>query len=64
MADLKQRITNLLTKLRVNENNVLFAKGDILNEKTVKKISKSRYAKDKVLYNLYSSFVKNGRKVK
>ena len=64
MADLKQRITNLLTKLRVNENNVLFAKGDILNEKTVKKISKSRYAKDKVLHNLYRSFVKNGGKVK
>ena len=62
MSDLKKRITNLLTKLRVDENSVLFAKGDTLNEKTVKKISKSRYAKDKVLYSLYSSFVKNGGK--
>ena len=59
MSDLKKRITNLLTKLRVEENSVLFAKGDLLNKKTVKKISKSRYAKDKVLYNLYSSFVKS-----
>ena len=41
---------------------MLFAKGDMLNEKTIKKISKSRYAKDKVLYNLCSSFVKNGGK--
>ena len=43
---------------------MLFAKGDTLNEKTIKKISKSRYAKDKVLYNLYSRFVKNGGKTK
>ena len=41
---------------------MLFAKGDTINEKTVKKISKSRYEKDKVLYNLNSSFVKNGGK--
>ena len=41
---------------------MLFAKGDTLNEKMVKKISKSRYENDKVLYNLYSSFVKNGGK--
>ena len=58
----KKRITNLLTKLRIDENSVLFAKGDRFNKKMVKKISKSRYAKDKVLYNLYSSFVKNGGK--
>ena len=43
---------------------MLFAKGDRLNEKTVRKISKSRYAKDNDLYNLYSSFVKYGRKAK
>ena len=64
MSDLKKRVTNLLIKLRVDKNGVLFAKGDALNEKTVKKISKSRYAKDKVLYNLCSSFVKNGGKTK
>ena len=28
MSDLKKRITNLLTKLRVDKNSVLFAKGD------------------------------------
>ena len=43
---------------------MLFANSDTLNEKRVKKILKSRYAKDKVLYNLYSSFVKNGGKAK
>ena len=42
---------------------MLFAKADTLNEKTVRNISKIRYAKDKVLYNMYSSFVKNGGKV-
>ena len=41
MSDLKKRITNLLTKLRVDENSVLFAKGDTVNEKTIKKISKA-----------------------
>ena len=64
MSDLKKRITNLLRKLRVDENSVLFANGDTLNKKRVKKILKSRYAKDKVLHNLYSSFVKNGGKAK
>ena len=36
---LKKRITNLLTKLRVDENSALFAKGDTLIKKMVKKIS-------------------------
>ena len=64
MSDLKKRIKYLLTKFRVDENSMLFAKGDMLNEKKVKKISKSRYTKDKVLCNLYSSFVKNASKAK
>ena len=41
MSDLKKRITNLLTKIRVDENSVLFAKGGTLNKKTVKKIQKA-----------------------
>ena len=64
MSDLKKRIKYLLTKFRVDENSMLFANGDMLNEKKVKKISKSRYTKDKVLCNLYSSFVKNASKAK
>ena len=64
MSNLKKKITNLLTKLRVDENSVVFAKVDTLSKKFVKKISKSRYAKGKALYNLYSSFVKNGGKAK
>ena len=60
--DLKKKIANLYTKLRVNENSLLFAKGDTFNEKKVTKISKSRYAKDRILHNLYKSFVKNGGK--
>lgn len=53
---------NLLTRLRVAENSLLFAKDGTLNEKTGRKILKCRYAKNKVLYNLYSGFVENGGK--
>ena len=53
MSNFGKRVNNLLTKLRVNENSILFAKGKILEDKTVKKLSKSQYSKDIVLYNLY-----------
>ena len=53
---------NLLTRLRVAQNSLLFAKDGTLNEKTGRKILKCRYAKNKVLYNLYSGFVENGGK--
>ena len=41
MSDLKKRITNLLTKLKVDENSVLFAKGDTLNKKRLRKFEKT-----------------------
>ena len=49
-------------RLRVAENSLLFAKDGTLNKKSGRKILKNRYAKNKVLYNLYSSFVENGGK--
>ena len=58
MSNLRKRIGNLLKKLRVDENSVLFAKGDELNEKTVNKLGKSRYDKDTVLLNLYRELKK------
>ena len=62
MLKLSKRISSLLTKLRVDEKCVLFAKGETLDNKTIKKNSKSSYVKDKVLLNLYNEFVKNGGK--
>ena len=56
MSNLEKRLGNLLKKLRVDENSVLFAKGDELNKKTVSKLAKSRYDKDTVLLNLYREF--------
>ena len=56
MNNLVKRVENLLKKLRVDENSVLFAKGDELNENAVKKLAKSRYDKDTVLLNLYTEF--------
>ena len=34
MSNLEKRLGNLLNKLRMDENSVLFAKGDKLNEKS------------------------------
>ena len=62
MSNLNKRISNLLIKLRVDEKSVLFGKGKMLDNKTIKKISKSSYVKDNALLNLYNEFVKNGGK--
>ena len=56
MSNLEKRLGNLLKKLRVDENSVVFAKGDELNEKTVNKLGKSRYDKGTILLNLYREF--------
>ena len=62
MPNFGKRVNNLLTKLRVDENSILFAKGETLDDKTVKNISKSKYSKDIVLYNL--NILKTERKKK
>ena len=62
MSNFRKCVNNLLTKLRVDENSILFAKGETLDDKTVKNISKSKYSKDIVLYNLYKEYIKNGGK--
>ena len=58
MSDLKKRIDNLFTKLRLDEKSILFARGDDINEKTIKRLSGSRYEKDNILIN----FIKNSKK--
>ena len=45
MCDLKKRIDNLFTKLRLDEKRILFARGDDLNKKTIKRFRSSRYDK-------------------
>ena len=59
MSNLNERINNLLTKLRVDEKIVLFAKGETFDNKTIKKFLKRSYVKDKVLLNLHNEFAKN-----
>ena len=48
----KKRIDNLFTKLRFDEKSIILAKGDDLNEKNIKRLSRSKCDKDKVLVNL------------
>ena len=62
MSNLNKSISNLLTKLTVDEKSVLFTKAETLDNKTTKNFSKSSYVKDNVLLNLYNEFVKNGGK--
>ena len=62
MSNFGKCVNNLLTKLKVDENSILFAKREILEDKTVKKLSKSKYSKNIVLYNLYKEYIKNGAK--
>ena len=64
MSDFKKRIDNLFPKLRLDEKSILFTRRDDLNEKTIKRLSRSRYDKDKVLINLYKEFKKEGGQVK
>ena len=51
-------------KLRLNEKSIIFARGDDLNEITIKRLSRSKYDKDKVLVNLCKEFKKEVRQVK
>lgn len=48
----------LLAKLRVDENSVLFTKiySRDVDNKTLNKLKKSNYAKDKIFYKLYRDF--------
>ena len=62
MSNFGKRVNNLLTKFRVDKNSILFAKGETLEDKTVKKLSKSKDSKDIVLFNLYKEYIKNGEK--
>ena len=62
MSNFGKCVNNLLTKLKVDENSILFAKRETLEDKTVKKLSKSKYSKNIVLYNLYKEYIKNGAK--
>ena len=63
MSNFKKRVNNLVTELRVDENSILFAKIETLEDKTAKKFSKSKYSKNIVLHNLYKQYIKNGGKI-
>ena len=63
MENLKKKINNFLNKLRLDEQSTLFAKGDGISKKNLKSISKSNYVKDKVLFNFYNDFSKEGGKI-
>ena len=41
MSNLNKRISNLLTKLRADEKSILFAKGETLDNTTIKKFRKA-----------------------
>ena len=62
MPNFGKRVNDLLTKLRVDENSILFGKGETLDDKSVKNISKSKYSKDIMLHNLYKEYIKNREK--
>ena len=48
----KKRRDKLFAKLRLCEKSIIFVRGDDLNKKTIKRLSRSKYDKDKVLVNL------------
>ena len=50
MGNLEMKINNLLNKLKLDEQSILFAKGNGINKKNLKSISKSNYVKDKVFF--------------
>ena len=47
MGNLEMKINNLLNKLKLDEQSILFAKGNGINKKNLKSISKSNYVKEK-----------------
>ena len=63
MGNLEMKINNLLNKLKLDEQSILFAKGNGINKKNLKSISKSNYVKDKVFFNFYNDFIKKTGKV-
>ena len=57
LENLKKKSNNLLNKLRLYEQSILFSKGDEINKKSLKSISKGNYVNDKVLFNFYNDFI-------
>ena len=55
---------SIFTKLRLDEKSIIFARGDDLNEKTIKRLGRSKYDKDKASNNLCEEFKKEASHVK
>ena len=48
--NLQKRVTNLVNKLRVDENSALFGKSNEISGKLEKNLKNSKYEKDKVFF--------------
>ena len=56
--NLQKRVTNLVNKVRVDGNSVLFGKSYEISGKLEKKLKNSKYEKDKVFWGLITNLKK------
>ena len=50
--NLQKRVTNLVNKLRVDENSILFGESNVSNVKLEKTLKNRKYEKDKRFFEL------------
>ena len=50
--NLQKRVTNLVNKLRVDENSILFGELNVINVKLEKTLKNRKYEKDKRFFEL------------
>ena len=62
-SNLQKRVTNLVNKLRVDENSLLFGKSNETSSKLEKNLKDSKYEKDKVFLELMTNLQKSGKKL-
>ena len=62
-SNLQKRIRNLVNKLRVDENSLLFGKSNETSSKLEKNLKDSKYEKDKVFSELMTNLKKSGKKL-
>ena len=60
-SNLQKRIRNLVNKLRVDENSLLFGKSNETSSKLEKNLKDSKYEKDKVFSELMTNLKKSGK---
>ena len=57
-TNLQKRVTNLVNKLRVDENSLLFGKSNETSSKLEKNLKDSKHEKDKVFLELMTNLKK------